>query len=146
MNSALEEYFPFSTSSVAETVAFGRRLGEHLHPGDVVALHGDLGTGKTHLVKGVAATAGVEIDSVSSPTFSIVNEYPGTSHIVHFDLYRIKTNRELVELGFEEYLDRDAIIILEWPEMAHLFLPDNAIHIRIEHTGGDTRIFRLADS
>jgi tRNA threonylcarbamoyladenosine biosynthesis protein TsaE len=139
----LEDLFPFTSSSVTETVAFGKRLGSLLRAGDVVALHGDLGTGKTHLVKGLAASMRFPPETVSSPTFSIVNEYPGDLRIFHFDLYRIQTDRELLELGIDEYLDGDALVVLEWPEIAAHYLPDETINLYIEHAGGDRRHFHL---
>lgn len=98
----------------------------------VFALHGELGAGKTTLIKGFCAALGVK-DQPSSPSFAIVNEYRAAdgSPVYHFDLYRLKDARELEGIGFEEYLDSGAYCFIEWPELAAELLPHDAVHLRI---------------
>jgi len=102
----------------------------------VFCFHGELGAGKTTYIKRVCADLGVK-DSTSSPSFSIVNEYTteNSGTIYHFDLYRLKTPRELLDIGWEDYLNSDRLIMVEWPEMASEFMPDDAIHIFISGEG-----------
>ena len=95
------------TNSASETIRIGKRIGALLQPGDVVALVGDLGTGKTHLIKGLAGGVGVrKATSVSSPSFTLINEYPGKIPFYHFDLYRLETETEAEDLGLEEVFSR----------------------------------------
>lgn len=98
----------------------------------VFALHGELGAGKTTLIKGFCAALGVK-DQASSPSFAIVNEYraAGGEPVYHFDLYRLKDAPELEGIGFEEYLDSGAYCFIEWPELAEGLLPPDTIHIRL---------------
>ena len=103
------------TSSEEETEACGRELAESLAPGSVVALYGDLGAGKTAFVRGMALGLGVE-ESVSSPTFTIVNEYLGKRELIHFDMYRLSSADELFDIGWEDYLSRGAVCAVEWSE------------------------------
>ena len=108
------------TDSAAETVELGRRMGASMRGGEVVALIGNLGTGKTHLIKGIAL--GLEAhdsDQVSSPTFVLVNEYFGRDeliHIYHIDAYRIESIAEFQSLGFDEYCRPDSVVLVEWAD------------------------------
>ena len=132
----------FVTTSVEETIALGRKLGKVLRPGDVVALDGDLGAGKTALVRGMAR--GLELgEAVSSPTFTIVNEYPGHPALFHFDLYRLKNAEELYAIGWEDYLDRDGICVTEWSENAEEALPEDAVRVFFERLGETERRIRV---
>ncbi|QQR85520.1 MAG: tRNA (adenosine(37)-N6)-threonylcarbamoyltransferase complex ATPase subunit type 1 TsaE [Flavobacteriales bacterium] len=109
----------------------------------VFALHGELGAGKTTLIKGFCRALGV-VDSTSSPSFSLVNEY-WSAHdgpVYHFDLYRLRDARELEGIGFTEYVDSDAYCFIEWPELADHLLPDGTAYIRIE-VEGDHRILTV---
>ena len=99
------------------TVRLGNAFGNILEEGDIVALTGDLGAGKTHFTAGIGAALGVK-DYVTSPTFTIVNEYEGRIPLFHFDLYRIENEEELFDTGFWEYLDREGITVIEWPSVA----------------------------
>lgn len=122
------------TESEAETEALGERLGRCLPAGSVVALYGDLGSGKTALVRGMAR--GLEIEEpVSSPTFTIVNEYPGSPPLFHFDMYRLKGPEELWGIGWEDYLDRGGICVIEWSERIEEALEPDTIRIRFEREG-----------
>lgn len=130
-----------TTNSEQETLQFGFELAGLLDPGDVVCLYGDLGAGKTNLVKGIASGFGVDPNKVNSPTFTLINEYEGTTKIYHFDMYRVKSDSELVELGIEEYLYSNGICVIEWPEKLGIFLPDNALCISIMKKGRQMRYF-----
>lgn len=124
-------------------MALGERLAAHLGAGDVVALYGDLGAGKTHLVKGIARALGVPPEAVSSPTFALVHEYDGTLPIYHFDAYRIEHPDELYELGYEEYFYGAGLCLIEWPARIEALLPDDAIRLRLSHRGSDRRLIEL---
>jgi tRNA threonylcarbamoyladenosine biosynthesis protein TsaE len=124
-----------TTNNEEETIKFGEKIAGALVLGDIVALYGDLGSGKTALVKGVCRYFEVE-EIVTSPTFTIVNKYNGTMNnlpitIYHIDLYRIEKEKELLEIGFNEYLrDSDAITFIEWSEKTSV-IPESAIKIEI---------------
>lgn len=122
-----------TTSSPAETESFGRKLAGTLRPGDVVALFGTLGTGKTRLVTGLCEGLGVSA-RVSSPTFTLVNEYASPfGSVVHIDLYRIASARELSELGVQEYFNDRTICFIEWPELVLPLLPPDHLTVRMSH-------------
>ncbi len=103
------------TNSVEETIAAAEKFAASLHPGDTVLYTGEMGAGKTHFTKGIARHFGIA-EGVASPTFAIVNEYPGTVDVFHFDLFRISTFDDLYATGFFDYLDRGGIICVEWSE------------------------------
>jgi tRNA threonylcarbamoyladenosine biosynthesis protein TsaE len=127
-----------TTTSAGETAALGRTLARQLKPGDVVALSGQLGSGKTCFVQGVCEALGVGTH-VGSPTFTLINEYPtpfGT--VVHVDLYRISSPRELAALGIQEYFTERCICLVEWPELAGPLLPPGHFTVGFRHGGGDT--------
>lgn len=121
----------FYTRSESETLELGEQLAPELKPGDVVALFGDLGTGKTHLIQGMCKGLGVTTH-VSSPTFTIVNEYRAVScPVYHFDFYRVKSAEEIRDIGFEEYIDGKGICLIEWAEKAARFLPELRLNIHL---------------
>src|SRR5688500_9095692 len=102
-----------TTRSVEETRIVGAALAPMLLPGDVLSLTGDLGAGKTALVQGIAAASGVE-SRVTSPSFTIVHEYRGRYPFIHIDVYRLNSFQEVIDLGFEEFLDPQSIVMVEW--------------------------------
>ncbi|MFA6541399.1 MAG: tRNA (adenosine(37)-N6)-threonylcarbamoyltransferase complex ATPase subunit type 1 TsaE [Bacteroidota bacterium] len=111
------------THSEDETIAEGERFAGRLKPGDVVALFGDLGSGKTRFTKGISRGLGVH-EQVTSPTFVVVNEHRGGRYpLYHFDFYRMRSVDELQEIGFEEYLYGSGVCIIEWAEMVERYLP-----------------------
>jgi tRNA threonylcarbamoyladenosine biosynthesis protein TsaE len=121
------------TLSAEETMELGRALAAFFHPGEVVALFGDLGSGKTTLIKGITAGLGAT-DSVSSPTFTIQHQYRGADMMIyHFDFYRIESTGELRDIGCEEFFDGDGICLVEWPERAVELLPSRRweIHLKL---------------
>lgn len=120
-------------NGIDETEAFGRKLGEEAEPGDILALIGDLGTGKTTLTKSIAAGLGVT-EAITSPTFNIVNEYhSGRLPLYHFDVYRLDSGADLVNIGAEEYFDAGGVCIIEWADRVAEILPDDAKVIFIEY-------------
>lgn len=125
--------------SAAETFDFGRQLGAELQPGDVVALIGELGAGKTCFVKGIAAGLGVT-QEVTSPTFTLIHEYRGERlPLAHIDLYRLDNVREAVNIGIEEYLGGPGVTVIEWAERIEPLLPANTQHIRLSIVDEKTR-------
>ena len=125
------------TSSEEETETCGRELAGELGPGSVVALYGDLGAGKTAFVRGLAQGLGIR-ESVSSPTFTIVNEYPGSIPLFHFDMYRLQDEQELFDIGWEDYLDRGGICALEWSERVEGAIGSDAVRVTLRRLD-DTR-------
>lgn len=128
--------FPADTDSPEATRALGARLAPHLAPGDVVALYGDLGAGKTQFAKGLCSALGIPEADVNSPTFTIVMEHPGgTLPVYHIDAYRIEHPDELAEMGFDEYLESDGVCLIEWPERVEALLPPRTLRLRLRHRG-----------
>ena len=122
----------FKTETPEETQVLGEKLGKTLKQGDVIALIGDLGTGKTCLTQGIARGVGLAPDEiVSSPSYILINEYNGTVPIYHIDLYRLENSEEIAELGLSEYVEGDGICIIEWAERMADALPDHCIKIQI---------------
>jgi len=126
------------TKSHAETQALGERLGRALAAGDVVALTGDLGAGKTSFVQGLARGLGVR-GRVASPSFTIVNEHEGRVPLFHVDFYRLESARELDHIGFDDYFLRGGVVVVEWAERFPSALPAERLDIRIEIAGDDVR-------
>lgn len=128
-------------NSVQETIQFGTQLGQQLTGGAVLALNGDLGTGKTVLTRGIALGLGMSMDQVSSPTFTLIQEYPGAIPLIHVDLYRLERLSEIFTLGLEEYFTPATIVIVEWAERFPQILPSDHIAICLEY--GETEASRL---
>jgi len=129
----------FEVHSVEETWALARELAKELKPGDVVCLEGDLGAGKTTFTQGLAAAMGVS-GRVTSPTFCIVQEHraaEGDGLLVHMDLYRLSGEDDVEAIGWEDYLARGAVIVVEWPERAGSLIPHDARHVVFRHTDGE---------
>lgn len=126
------------TKSAEETERLGFELAESLNPDDVVALYGDLGSGKTCFVKGVARRLNLS-KPVKSPSFSIINEYPGRIPLFHIDFYRLGKWAEIEGVGWTEYLDSGGIVIIEWAERVKNMLPSKRIDVYFEILGNDTR-------
>ena len=122
----------FKTESPEETQELGEKLGKTLKQGDVIALIGDLGTGKTCLTQGIARGVGIASgEIVSNPSYILINEYNGTVPIYHIDLYRLENSEEIAELGLSEYIEGDGICIIEWAERMTDALPNTCIKIHI---------------
>ncbi len=128
----------FVSQSEKETEQFAENFAKTLKAGAVVAFEGDLGAGKTAFVRGLAKGLNCS-DSVSSPTFAIVNEYDGSLPLFHFDMYRIETLGELYSVGFFEYLERGGVCAIEWSENIYSALPDESVFVAIEKIDENTR-------
>lgn len=133
------------TRDVNGTIAFGTCLGSILRAGDVVAMYGDLGAGKTVLAKGIACGLGIsDPRRVTSPTFVIVNEYDARLHIYHVDAYRLHGPRELELIGFEEMLDAGGVVLIEWAERLEPLLPPGHFRVHLEPAGPTSRRITVA--
>ncbi len=129
------------SNSPDETIEFGRKLGSQLKGGEVVAICGLLGSGKTHLIKGIAAGAGAkDLRDVNSPTFVIVNEYAGRFDIYHIDAYRLNSISEFEMLGFDDYCYPESVVLIEWADKVESALQTiDCIRIELEHAGETRR-------
>ena len=133
----------YRTHSAAETEALGETLATHLHGGDVVAYRGGLGMGKTAFTRGLARGLGYE-GRVTSPTFTIVNEYMGRLPLFHFDMYRLGDSEELFDIGWEDYLDRGGVCAVEWSENVSDALPQDTIYVEIRRDAEqDSRVITI---
>jgi tRNA threonylcarbamoyladenosine biosynthesis protein TsaE len=142
----LRQALQITTRSAEETIAFGRTLAELLAPPRLVLLRGDLGAGKTTLVKGIAAAfdAAAEED-VTSPTFTLVHEYRGPrANLYHIDLYRIDTPRELETLGLEDLRSENSILLIEWGEKFPRLRQDRDVEIALEREGENARRIKIS--
>jgi len=132
------------TQSTRETIQIGKRIGKLLRAGDVIALVGELGSGKTHLIKGLAAGVGVERSNrITSPSFTLIHEYQGRIPFFHVDLFRLATEGEAEELGLEEYFVRGGVTAIEWADKIAELLPKELIWISLRSLGAQTRAIRL---
>jgi len=127
------------SKSPAETETVGFRLGRLLRAGMMVKLYGELGAGKTTMVKGIARAFGIEKDDVISPSFTIITEYKSSPRFYHLDLYRIAGSRDLESTGIWDCIGEDSIAVVEWPEHAEDELPKDAVSVRLLHQGIDER-------
>jgi tRNA threonylcarbamoyladenosine biosynthesis protein TsaE len=139
----------FTTQSGADTIEVGRKLAGLLKPPQLILLHGELGTGKTTLVKGVAqALDAADPDEVTSPTFTLVHEYEGTRDgspvkLFHLDVYRLEGERQLESLGLDDLLTQDALVMVEWGEKFKSIVKRATGEITITSEGGDARKIRV---
>ena len=132
------------TKSASETIRLGQNIGTHLLPGDVVALVGELGAGKTQLIKGLAAGVGIGNPTyISSPSFMLINEYPGEIPFYHVDLFRLEREKEVEELGLEDYFQGEGITAIEWADKIPSLLPNEMLFIHIAYTGKNTRSIEM---
>jgi tRNA threonylcarbamoyladenosine biosynthesis protein TsaE len=128
------------THSPEETVEFGSGLAKQISPPCLILLEGELGSGKTTLVKGIVQGLGeAREEDVTSPTFALVHEYGKPGRVYHIDLYRIESSQELATLGLDEILARDAIVLVEWGEKLGGTLADSVVRIRMEYAGNESR-------
>lgn len=139
-----ERSLDFVSHSPEQTVRFGARLGERLQPGDVVCLSGDLGAGKTTLTTGLARGWGA-LDPVTSPTFVIVNQYRRADglRLHHLDCYRLASGAEALALGFEDLLDADGLLLIEWPERIAEVLPAEHLSVTLRWIDDSKRNLRM---
>ncbi len=131
-----------TTTLSDESFSLGKRLGSAAQPGDVYALSGELGCGKTVVAKGIAEGMGIT-DDITSPTFTLLEIYEHTLPLYHFDLYRIENEAELEQLYFEDYWEGSGVSVIEWAERAGDQLPDNTVRIHIEYINSTTRRIKI---
>ncbi len=136
----------FVTHSAEETVALGRRLAARFSPPCIVALFGDLGSGKTTLTKGIVAGLGAAAEEeVTSPTFTLVHEYGAQPKVYHADLYRIEGAADLPSLGLDDLFAQDATVLIEWPEKLDELIRAEAISVRLELLENDDRRITISN-
>jgi len=136
----------FLTHSAEETTELGRRLAAELRPPKLVVLRGELGAGKTTLIKGIAeGFRAASQENVTSPTFTLIHEYRGPSvNVYHVDLYRVDTQRELDTLGLDDLFDETSVVLIEWGEKFARFLRERDVEITIERLGENDRKIKVA--
>ena len=134
------------SNSARQTLLYGRALGESLKAGDLVAISGPLGAGKTQLVKGIALGLRVPGDEpVVSPSFVLVREYRGRLKLYHVDAYRLRSAAELLALGWDEIREQpDSVVVIEWADRVPAAIPEGAFQVELEHDGRTARRIRLA--
>lgn len=140
-----ERSLVWHSDSEAQTLALAASLAKVLQPGDVLALHGDLGAGKTCLVRGLATACGVAREAVTSPTFTLVHEYHGQGNLrlVHCDAYRLRHPDEFADLGWDELFAEDGVAVIEWADRVKAYLPADHLQVEIVATGPQSRTFTL---
>jgi len=131
--------------SVDETIALGRTIGKQLQGGEVIAMAGILGTGKTHFIKGLALGLDVaDVNVVTSPTFTLINEYEGRLPLYHADAYRLEKADQLAALGFDEMCSGLGVVVVEWADRVRSLMDDyKPINIYLEHRGENERALRI---
>lgn len=132
------------SESAERTHIIGRIIGECLGSGDIVALMGELGSGKTCITRGIARGIGVpEEYRITSPTFTLINEYPGRVTLYHVDTYRLSGSRDLEEMGYEEYLYGNGVTVIEWAEKISDILPQERFNINLRYVGDNKRKIKI---
>jgi tRNA threonylcarbamoyladenosine biosynthesis protein TsaE len=136
-----------SSNSVRQTLETGKKIGASLKGGEIIGVYGELGAGKTHLIKGIAAGCGAETEQVTSPTFVLVNEYYGRVDVYHIDAYRLESVKEFEQLGFDELCYKRSVVLIEWADRVEQALEGlDLIRIFIEHKSSESRIIRLENT
>lgn len=130
------------TNSRNETILLGERLGRSLNPNDVVAISGELGAGKTTMIQGIAKGLGVR-NWVTSPTFTLINEFQGRISLFHMDMYRLNGPEDADDIAIEEYFNKGGVTVIEWAEKVRALLPDRVKEISIEIVSEDQRKVHL---
>lgn len=140
--------FEIESKSTAQTIELGRRIGGFLRGGEVICLVGPLGSGKTHLVKGIASGAGaVDSRQVNSPTFVLINEYHGRLDIYHIDAYRINTIAEFEMLGFDDFCYRNSVVLIEWADKIQAALGDtDSMRVELSHESENSRKIHITNA
>lgn len=128
----------FKTYSETETIELGKKIGSFLKKGDVLALEGTLAAGKTYFTKGIAQGLGIK-EEITSPTFTLVSEYYGKLPLYHFDVYRLFSTEEFLDIGGEEFLYGEGVCVIEWSEKIRSELPENTIFVFIKITEDGSR-------
>jgi tRNA threonylcarbamoyladenosine biosynthesis protein TsaE len=137
-----EEYLELSSLSQEETFLIGKRIAALLSSGSVIALNGELGSGKTSIAKGIAEGLGIN-EKLTSPTYTIINEYPCSPCLYHIDAYRLNDERDFGEIGGDEIINSGGICLIEWSERVSKSLPGNTITITMKITGISSRLIQI---
>jgi tRNA threonylcarbamoyladenosine biosynthesis protein TsaE len=132
-----------TTQSADETMKLGKALARHLKPGAIVCLHGELGSGKTTLVKGIAEGLKLKQQMVNSPTFVLMNIYEGKLPLYHFDFYRLQNIKEIEQIGYEEFLYGKGICVIEWADKLKELYPKEYLKIELSHVAANERRLSL---
>jgi tRNA threonylcarbamoyladenosine biosynthesis protein TsaE len=133
-----------TTYNADETFALGLSIGEKLKEGDILALSGELGSGKTCFTGGLARGLGVSTDyQITSPTFTLINEYPARVTLYHFDIYRLSGIADLDDLGYEEYFSGNGVVVIEWAEKIAQIIPQTAFFISFEYLDDNKRKIKI---
>jgi tRNA threonylcarbamoyladenosine biosynthesis protein TsaE len=136
--------FTLISRSPEDTLTIGKVIGEHLEPGNVIALVGELGSGKTCITQGIARGIHVPGDyQITSPTFTLINEYPGRIRLYHMDVYRLSGAGDLELLGYEDYFYGDGIVVVEWAEKIAGILPEGSLFIYLRYLDETSREIRI---
>lgn len=130
--------------SPAITMSLGKTLAHYAKPGDIFCLYGDLGSGKTTLVKGIANGFGIDPVKVNSPTFVLMNAYQGRIPMYHFDFYRLERTAEIAAIGYEEFLYGSGVSVIEWSERFGNLAPKERLSLRFVHQGEDKRLIEFS--
>ncbi len=136
----------FTSGSVEETQSFGEQIGCALRAGDIVALRGELGSGKTTLIQGIARGLGRDPETIKSPTFVLMREYPGTPPLIHIDGYRLEGAPAVAWLDVELLFNSSKITVIEWAERCEGLLPEDHLEVYLSHVSANRRRIRLAAS
>ncbi|MGQ9455347.1 MAG: tRNA (adenosine(37)-N6)-threonylcarbamoyltransferase complex ATPase subunit type 1 TsaE [Armatimonadota bacterium] len=134
----------YTSRSAEDTILLGERLGRLLNAGSIVALYGNLGAGKTILVKGIARGLGINA-TIHSPTFTLIHEHPGPIPLYHIDLYRVE-EKDLDFVGIDEYLEMEGIVVIEWAEKIKSLLPSDRLDVELRTTNENSRVITLSSS
>ncbi len=129
--------------SVNQTLAIGKKLARNLCGGEIILLSGELGAGKTVLAKGIAQGLGINKNNIISPTFVLLRIHKGRHLLQHFDLYRIKTPKDIFALDYQEYFYSDAVTLIEWPERLKFLLPEEFLKIKLCFRGRNKRLLKF---
>ncbi len=132
-----------STSS-EDTQRLGEKLARHLRKGDILCLEGELGSGKTTLIKGIAKGLKIAPEKVHSPTFVLMNVYEGRLPLYHFDLYRLEAIHEISSIGYEEFLYGGGVAVIEWAERLGQLTPKEYLRVELKHQGENERSIKLS--
>jgi tRNA threonylcarbamoyladenosine biosynthesis protein TsaE len=127
-----------------QTTHLGQSLARYLERGDILCLFGDLGSGKTTFVKGLAKGMGIKPDQVSSPTFVLMNAYESKLPLYHFDFYRLESNAEISGIGYDEFLYGHGVSVIEWAERFGTLAPKESLNLRFTHQGEDQRLIEFS--
>jgi len=134
----------FISKDPKETIRFAQRLAQRFKSGDIVCFFGDLGSGKTTFIKGIAKGLKISPIKVSSPTFVLMNIYEGRLPLFHFDLYRLESAQEISSIGYDEFLYNHGISVIEWADRLGTFMPEEYLRVDLKHKSIDQRIIKLS--